>query len=353
MVIDQTGDLANMKRHDYLPFGEELVAPVSGRSAAQGYASGDSVRQQFTQKERDVETGLDYFEARHYSSMQGRFASADSIGGTRLDPQSLNLYSYVLNNPLALIDPDGHSSELPCNFGGTGPCIGTFQDPSNLPPAKKPGDPFPVASCLGCGSPFGKIADVDVFDYTPASTTSDVLATSVDLKPVLQTSALDYLPVYGSARQFLFNYTTHNFEGALLSFGHLALDLSPLGMIRRGGKAISLGIEYGPGAALRGTVLARQLGAEGEIAVRALYDIGEKSAIRIGGRLRFPDGLTDAALSEVKNVKSLSFTRQLRDYAAFAGQTGRRFDLYVRSSTRLSGPLRAARDAGLINIVPF
>ena len=60
-----------------------------------------------------------------------------------------------------------------------------------------------------------------------------------------------------------------------------------------------------------------------------------------------------ATLSEVKNVKSLSFARQLRDYEEFAAQTGRRFDLYVRSSTRLSGPLRAARDAGLINIVPF
>jgi hypothetical protein len=32
----------------------------------------------------------------------------------------------VLNNPLVLIDPDGHASELPCNFGGTGPCIGTY-----------------------------------------------------------------------------------------------------------------------------------------------------------------------------------------------------------------------------------
>ena len=169
----------------------------------------------------------------------------------------------------------------------------------------------------------------------------------------METTALDYLPVYGSARNFLFNYTTHNFEGALLSFGHLALDLSPLGLIGRGGKAVSLAIDYGPDAAVEGVALARQLGAEGEMAVRAAYDIGEKSAVRIGGRLRVPDGLTEEVLSEVKNVKSLSYTRQLRDYADFAAQTGRRFDLYVRSSTRLSGPLRAARDAGLINIIPF
>jgi hypothetical protein len=64
MIIDQTGALANVKRHDYLPFGEELLAGTGGRTATQGY-SGDSVRQKFTQKERDNETGLDYFGARN------------------------------------------------------------------------------------------------------------------------------------------------------------------------------------------------------------------------------------------------------------------------------------------------
>jgi RHS repeat-associated protein len=79
MIFDQTGDLADMKRHDYLPFGEELFPPTGGRTAAMGYSGGDGVRQQFTQKERDVETGLDYFLARYYSSAQGRFTSPDPI----------------------------------------------------------------------------------------------------------------------------------------------------------------------------------------------------------------------------------------------------------------------------------
>ncbi len=64
MVFDQTGSFSSVKRHDYLPFGEELVSGVAGRNAAQGYGGGDGVRQQFTQKERYVETGLDYFGAR-------------------------------------------------------------------------------------------------------------------------------------------------------------------------------------------------------------------------------------------------------------------------------------------------
>ena len=108
---------------------------------------------------------------------------------------------------------------------------------------------------LGCGNPLAAIADVTTYfsERQTISTTSDVTATSIiELKPVLETTALDYLPVYGSARNFLFNYTTHNFEGALLSFGHLALDLSPLGLIGRGGKAVSFAIDYGPDAALKG-----------------------------------------------------------------------------------------------------
>ena len=45
MVLDQTSNLNTLKRHYYLPFGEELVAPTGGRTAAQGYAGGDGVRQ--------------------------------------------------------------------------------------------------------------------------------------------------------------------------------------------------------------------------------------------------------------------------------------------------------------------
>jgi RHS repeat-associated protein len=108
MVFDQTGSLANVKRHDYLPFGEELYAGVGGRTTTQGY-TGDSIRQKFTQKERDNETGLDYFGARYYGSTQGRFTSPDPLlsSGAVESPQSWNRYSYVLNNPLKLIDPDG------------------------------------------------------------------------------------------------------------------------------------------------------------------------------------------------------------------------------------------------------
>jgi len=109
MIVDQSGALSTLKRHDYLPFGEELFAGAGGRTTTLGYASGDSVRQQFTQKERDVETGLDYFGARYHSSVQGRFTSPDPLlsSGKLTQPQSWNRYSYVINRPLKLVDPTG------------------------------------------------------------------------------------------------------------------------------------------------------------------------------------------------------------------------------------------------------
>src|SRR6266566_4169016 len=107
MVFDKSGSFASVKRHDYLPFGEELFAGTGGRTTAQGYSANDGVRQQFTQKERDNETGLDFFLARYYGSVAGRFMSVDPLAGNTKDPQTLNRYVYTRNNPLKYIDPEG------------------------------------------------------------------------------------------------------------------------------------------------------------------------------------------------------------------------------------------------------
>jgi RHS repeat-associated protein len=68
-----------------------------------------------TGKERDAESGNDYFGARYYSSNMGRWMSPDwssspaAVPYANLDnPQSLNLYLYAGNNPLIHIDADGH-----------------------------------------------------------------------------------------------------------------------------------------------------------------------------------------------------------------------------------------------------
>jgi len=68
-----------------------------------------------TGKERDAESGNDYFGARYYASTMGRWLSPDWSEGPEAipyasytNPQSLNLYNYVLNNPLRNRDSDGH-----------------------------------------------------------------------------------------------------------------------------------------------------------------------------------------------------------------------------------------------------
>jgi len=68
-------------------------------------------------KERDAESGNDYFGARYYASSMGRFMSPDPGWFMAVDPtnpQSLNLYAYALNNPLRFIDPSGM---ILCDYG--------------------------------------------------------------------------------------------------------------------------------------------------------------------------------------------------------------------------------------------
>jgi len=64
-----------------------------------------------TGKERDIESGLDYFGARYYGSNMGRWMSPDKPFADQhlADPQSWNMYSYTRNNPLSSVDPDGQA----------------------------------------------------------------------------------------------------------------------------------------------------------------------------------------------------------------------------------------------------
>jgi RHS repeat-associated protein len=89
-----------------LPFGDALNCGNSTQYPTEHH---------FTGKERDVESGLDYFGARYYASNMGRMMSPDwsakvmPVPYAKLaDPQTLNLYSYVGNNPLSRTDPTGH-----------------------------------------------------------------------------------------------------------------------------------------------------------------------------------------------------------------------------------------------------
>jgi RHS repeat-associated protein len=103
MEIGKDGAASAVVRHDYLPFGEELQGSLR---SGNGYGTVTKTKQKFTGKERDDETGLDYFDARYFASIQGRFTGADPLlsSGNPLNPQSWNRYTYALNNPITNVD---------------------------------------------------------------------------------------------------------------------------------------------------------------------------------------------------------------------------------------------------------
>jgi RHS repeat-associated protein len=104
-----------VERHDYLPFGEECT---TGSCASNPGLNAGQPRK-FTGKERDAETGLDYFGARYYGSKIGRFTTTDPVYTWRenlVDPQRWNRYAYARNNPLRYTDPDGKEIALAANL---------------------------------------------------------------------------------------------------------------------------------------------------------------------------------------------------------------------------------------------
>jgi RHS repeat-associated protein len=106
-----------------LPFGD-----------GQSCSGSDVSPNHFTGKERDSESGLDMFGARYYGSSFGRFMTPDwAAKPTNVpyanfgNPQSLNLYSYVQNNPTTVGDPDGHcGAPSGLQAGQTGICVASY-----------------------------------------------------------------------------------------------------------------------------------------------------------------------------------------------------------------------------------
>jgi RHS repeat-associated protein len=122
-VVENATGTACEQDIDYYPYGG-VEEDYCSTPVAQHY--------KFNGKERDTESGLDDFVARYDSSNLGRFMTPDWAAKPTAvpyahfgNPQSLNLYSYVENNPTTFGDPDGH---VPWGWGGLGGgCEGTAE----------------------------------------------------------------------------------------------------------------------------------------------------------------------------------------------------------------------------------
>ena len=116
---------------DFPPYGTE-----------NSYTGTCSPIYKFAAYERDTETGLDYAASRYYNSRIGRFMTPDPAGlasAVLRNAQSMNRYSYVLNNPLGLIDPTG----LGCIFISSGDASIEDVDPKSTD--------YDSAECSGTG----------------------------------------------------------------------------------------------------------------------------------------------------------------------------------------------------------
>lgn len=96
VLTDQNGEV--VEKTTYEPFGE---VKQGGTKSKFGY----------TGQEKDNETGLNYYDARYYDPHAYHFTQPDDITQNWYDPQSLNRYSYVKNNPIRYTDPTGHYLE--------------------------------------------------------------------------------------------------------------------------------------------------------------------------------------------------------------------------------------------------
>jgi RHS repeat-associated protein len=101
VLTDSSGGL--LEECALYPFGQPRV-DFKPRLIAENY--------KFTHKERDQESGLQYFEARFHSDNLARFVCIDPLAGDlepewRMKPQKMNLYIYCENNPIVNIDPSG------------------------------------------------------------------------------------------------------------------------------------------------------------------------------------------------------------------------------------------------------
>jgi RHS repeat-associated protein len=111
VITDSAGTIK--AESDYYPWGGELR-----------FLNNDSNHYKFTGKERDAETGLDYFGARYYSNTLGRWLTPDWAAKPAAipyavlgDPQTFNLYSYVPICPLRRSMPMGTTGLCWPRFG--------------------------------------------------------------------------------------------------------------------------------------------------------------------------------------------------------------------------------------------
>ena len=234
----------------------------------------------------DNETGFYYVSSRYYDPETGRWINADAADYIGADGSllSYNLFAYCLNNPVNRTDAEGNWS-LP-NWAKV--AIGAVA----LAGA--------VALTVATGGGAAAVA-VGVAKVVGSVAVSTAVSAGVGYLNNGKQGAID-----GACNGFMF--------GSLSACGGAALKYVKVSAATTGSPN-SIGQ---PGERLAG------------------IDQSAKQPINVNGRVRIPDAMTDSVLKEVKNVKYISNTQQLRDFATYANATGRALELWVRPTTKVA-----------------
>ncbi len=138
ILKDHLGSASVVTNQSATTVGEDRFYPFGETRFTTGSMQTDKL---FTGQRQITGLGIYHYGARFYSPKLGRFLSADTIVPGYANPQNLNRFSYVTNNPLRYIDPTGHK----CVSAGPGDCLNDKGKPINgagglTPPKKKPKD---------------------------------------------------------------------------------------------------------------------------------------------------------------------------------------------------------------------
>jgi RHS repeat-associated protein len=270
-----------------LPFGDEQVI---------NRTCGDVSPMHFTGKERDTESSLDNFGARYYASSMGRFMSPDWGGPMPTpdpvpwadlnDPQTLNLYSYVRNNPTSYADEDGHTYHICDEHGQNCSDVSDQQFAQMQQNAQQSGETWKNGNIYLQGEFKGTYNQTDV-DLNPN-------AQNILSSPVLQNAAATMNDPRTYAAWFA--------ASATMGYG-----LYAAGAFEGGLTTLEIGAEAGEATPSAGQVAQaeRVLQQNGKKSVEKALRTLEKRLAEHEEKIRNATGHTSSMEREVENFKQL------------------------------------------------
>ena len=239
----------------------------------------------------DTELGMYFLQSRYYDPAIGRFINADDVSYIGVDETllSYNLFAYCKNNPIKRFDDNGNWS---------------------LPNWAK------VA--IGAVALTGAIA-------LTVATGGSAAAVAIGVAKVVGSVAVTTAVSAGAG--YIQNGKQGAIDGACNGFmyGSISAFVGAAGRYCNYSKA--------------STGTSNMKGQAGE---RIAGITKNTKSYRVNGRWRIPDGITKKYVQEVKNVKKLSLTSQLKDSIQLAKNMGKKLQLFIRPDTYLSGPLKEA-----------